>query len=352
MSIENNKTKIRGHPREWFVYPEVEATIKALEKISVKCVAKWKYRFPWNDNNTRKEIYPISYPKLSELIQKETERTEKERTARKTDLSKKVYYSSFYVYTRKDGPGSALKFAFYFSRKSYRKNKAICLKKEIERQKAKATRRELRYEKPILIHENKKEEYSQWRFDEEAFWEKIRKINAELREMNRSATPVERAEKRWKEIVHQDVFFGATKPILAYSKAKTSIMVIENDLKKTIIKNKEDEEKRKWKAPPQGYQLGMSNEHSKQYFCEFFKKHGYEDISSAFLKNDVEHVQKDIPAKMIPIIFSLQPEDPTLQFNIYKKNRNGYPVTRYCFPKEKGIETLEEAELVFFQKKG
>lgn len=340
MSIKY-KIKIRGYPREWFIYPEVEATIKALEKLGIKPVAKWKYCFPWNDNNTREKIYPIPYSKLLELIQEETERTEKERTARKTDLSKKVYYSSFYVYTRKDGPGGALKFAFYFSRKSYRKNKEIELR----------NRRSEKYEKPILISETEAKEYSQWHFDQVAFLEKIRKINAELREMNRGVTPRERAEKRWKEIIHQDIFFGVNKPILAYSEVKTSITVFENDLKKTIVKNKEDEEKRKWKAPPQGYQLGMSDAHTKEYFCEFFKKYDYEDISLAFSKEGIEHVQVDIPSKMIPIIFTLQSENSSLQFNIYKKNRNGYPVVRYCFPKGKGVKTSGEAEFVIFERK-
>lgn len=329
----------RGHPREWFVYPEVSATVKALENIGIQAVAKWKYRFPWNDNNTRKEVYPISYSDLLKLMQNESERVEKERVARKKDSSKMVYYSSFYVYTRKDGPGSALKFALYFSRERYRKNKSAEIKRH----------RSGQYEKPFLIHENKKEEYSPWHFDQEAYLQKIRLINAELREMNRQATPSEISEKRWKEVVYQGAKYGKMGPVLVYSETKTPKMFIEKDLQKTVEKNIKDAEKRKWKAPPKGYQLGTSDDLSKEHFREMLEMRGYQDIAAAFFGTG--HVQVDIPAEIIPTAFMASSENSSLQFNIYKKNRDGYPVARYCFPKENGIETSEEALLVAFQKR-
>ncbi|MCX6736036.1 MAG: hypothetical protein NTZ13_03045 [Candidatus Parcubacteria bacterium] len=330
----NYRLKIRGHPREWFVHPEVNITIKALTKLGIKPAAKWKYRCPWNDN-AQEEIYPLTHSDLLNLIQNETARVEKERDEHKKSRGKMIFFSSFYVYTRADGPGSPLKFAFHFSREKYRKNKA----EEIKR------RRSGKYGKPFLAYSRP---YSVWHFDEEAHSQKIREMNAEISKISKKETPFEKAEKRWKKVVHQDQSISSDTAeglVLIYSKPSIPKNSFERDLKITVKKNAEDAEKRKWKAPPQGYQIGVSDKESKEYFRVLFQKSGHEELSLNFLKP--EHVQIDIPAALIPKAFeAVRYFCLTLKFNIYKKNRDGYPTVKYCFPKDKEFETSKEAELI------
>jgi len=337
MSTEH-KLNIQGSPREWFVHPLVEITVKALAGLKIKPAAKWKYRCPWNDNGGE-NLYPISYSSLLELIRNETRRTEEERSARKKNRSKMVFYSAFYVYTRSDGPGSPLAFAFYFSRENYRKNKAGEIK----------TKRNKKYEKPHLIYTRK---HVPWRFDEEAYWQRIKDENDAIKKTFHKDTPLERAEKRWKNPVHQEIFYaGVNTPALVYSRPKQEKVSFEQDLNKTIKKNAEEAEKRKWKHPPEGYQIGMSDPETKEYFRGLFKNFNHEEISSALEKEG--HIQTDIPSWFVPRTFEAVQKDSSLKFNIYKKNRDGYPAVKYCFPRKNEEErtgTEKEAVLITLRR--
>lgn len=339
MNIENHKLRIRGHPREWFVHPEVLVSVQALKKLKIKPAAAWKYICSWK-SFTPENVYSLSYDDLMELLAEETERTEKERDARRKDPSKMVFYSSFYVYTRTGGPGNDLKFAFHFTREAYRKNRAAKLKlRRSLKQKPK--------QDPHLVYVRKNTQS----FDREAYLQKVREMNAEIRENVREETPLEKAAERWKQIIYQDNYHIVSVPTLVYSKPKKAKMSFEKDLRLTVEKNKEDAEKRKWKPPPEGYQIGASNSYTKERLCALFAEWNYGDISAEFLKAEEKSIQTDIPAALVLRLFEATAFDNSLVFNIYRRDHSGYPDVKYCFPRsEKTNEFSKEAKLMVFQR--
>lgn len=329
--------KNKRHPREFFIHPKVAVTIKSLDEFGIKPIPRWKYRCPWNDNDAQKNIYRISPLDLLEFIRRETERTEKERYEHKKDPSKNIFFSSFHVYTRNDGPGSPLKFAFSFSRESYIKNRSA----ELRDQRSK------RYKKPSLSYVRD----CSWHFDKEAYEQQILEDNKRIRNMVRKETPRERAESRWVKVVCQNDFPKVSVPTLAYSKPKREHALIETNLQVTMKKNIEDAEKRKWKAPSKDYQVGASDTNAKERLRQLFLGLGYEYLALQFAEKNEKHIQADVPSNLVMRIFEIVASNNSLHLNIYKKDRDGYPVIKHCFPNNADRNDYEKgAEVAFFQK--